>query len=87
MTNQWHGAIINFGTIPVFFCRSHLLLAADRGGRHGVRAHARGRHQGGGAVPAVSGPHQARGSGLPIDTGGPAALQCGPRCQRLDHQG
>lgn len=70
----------------LFEFRSHLLLAADGGGHHGVCAHARGRHQRGGAVQADGRQHQPRSSGFPSFTGRPAACICRPRGQRLDHQ-
>ncbi len=72
-------------SLPFEF-RSHLLLAADGRGCHGVRAHARGRHQGGGAVQAHSRQHQHRNSEFPSFTGRPAVRTCRPRGQRLDHQ-
>lgn len=71
---------------PPFDFRSHLLLAADGRGRHGVHAHARGRHQRGGAVQTDGGQHQRRSSGFRPSAGGAAVCSRGPRGQRLDHQ-
>lgn len=70
----------------LFEFRSHLLLAADIGGHHGVCAHARGCRQRGGAVQADGRQHQHWSSEFRSFTGRPAVRVCRPRGQRLDHQ-
>lgn len=70
----------------LFEFRSHLLLAADSGGHHAVRAHAWGFHQRGGAVQADGRQYQHWSPGFRCFTGRPAVCIRWPWGQHLDHQ-